>query len=119
MLLHEAVHAIFWKISSGLAWSQFTFGFKWEALAPYCHAQAPMPLMPYRIGALAPVIVTGILPWLFALLNGSAPLALLSAVLISAAIGDFYVLWLLRDVPAGADVRDHPEKAGGIVYLPD
>jgi hypothetical protein len=119
VLLHEAVHAIFWKVSSGLAWSQFTFGFKWEALAPYCHAKAPMPLRPYRIGALAPAVLTGLLPWLVALWIDSAPLALLGAVLISAAIGDFYVLWLLRDVPAEADVRDHPEKAGGIVYLPD
>jgi hypothetical protein len=119
VLLHEAVHAIFWKVSSRLSWSQFKFGFKWEALAPYCHAKAPMHITAYRIGAVAPSILTGLVPFVLALIGGSAVLATLSALLIAAAIGDFYVLWLLRDVPDSADVRDHPEKAGGIVYLPE
>src|SRR5690349_18802183 len=30
ILAHEAVHAIAWKLASGLDWSQFKFGFSWK-----------------------------------------------------------------------------------------
>lgn len=119
VLVHEAVHAIAWKVSSGLAWRDFNFGFKWEALAPYCHAQKPMALQPYRIGAAAPLVVTGILPLIVAYINGSTTLAVVSALMISVAVGDLYILWLIRDVPPEAQLRDHPENAGCIVLLPE
>jgi len=119
ILLHEGVHALAWKYSSGLAWSQFTFGIKWEALAPYCHAKAPMSRNAYRIGALAPLIVTGILPLIVSYFNATAPLAFFSALMISAAIGDVFVLWMIRHVPPQAQLIDHPENAGCIMLLPE
>ena len=119
VIVHEGVHAIGWKVTSGLDWSQFTFGIDKKSLSPYCHATAPMDIRAYRIGGGAPLLLVGILPFIYALLTGSAMWALLSAVLISAAVGDIYVLWSLRHVPAGSLCLDHPTQAGCIVYLPE
>jgi len=119
VIAHEIVHAVAWKFASGLPWSRFSFGIDKKSLSPYCHAEAPMEVRAYRIGAGAPLVVVGILPYVVALLTADSRLALLSAALISAAVGDIYVLWSLRGVPDGALCLDHPSQAGCIVYLPE
>jgi hypothetical protein len=118
ILVHEGIHAVAWKYSSGLPWSKFSFGIDKKSLSPYCHADAPMDVRAYRIGGGAPLLLVGILPFIYALFVGSPMWALLSAVMISAAVGDIFVLWTLRDVPDGALCLDHPSQAGCIIYLP-
>lgn len=118
IIFHEAVHAIAWKYASGLAWSDFKFGVQWKTFTPYCHAKEPMPIRAYRIGAVAPGIVTGLLPYIVALIIGSPGLLFVAAALISGAAGDAYILWLLRDVPDDALVKDHDTNAGAWVYYP-
>lgn len=119
IVVHEGVHALAWKLASGLPWSAFRFGVLWKALAPYCHATEPMRLRPYQIGAAAPLVVTGIIPLLFGYLAGSAFWVVFAAIALSAAVGDIFVLWLIRDLPTNALLRDHPEHAGCVVLLPD
>lgn len=119
ILAHEAVHAIGWKYASGLDWSQFKFGFSWKGLAPYCHATAPMLAQPYRIGGILPAIVTGVLPLLIGYMLNSAPLILIGGVMISAAVGDVFVLWTIRHLPKDAKVLDHPSQVGCIAWLPE
>ena len=118
VVVHEGVHAVAWKYSSGLPWSKFSFGIDKKSLSPYCHADAPMDVRAYRIGGGAPLVLVGILPFIYALIVGNAMWAFLSAVLISAAVGDIYVLWSLRNVPDDALCLDHPSQAGCIIYLP-
>jgi hypothetical protein len=117
IVIHELVHAVGWKFSSGLPWSQFSFGIDRKTLSPYCHAKAPMYIGPYRIGGAAPLVVVGIIPYGVALLIGSASLAAVMSIMISAAVGDIFILWTLRNVPPGSVVLDHPSQAGCIVYL--
>jgi hypothetical protein len=112
IVAHEGVHAIGWKFAGGLAWSQLKFGIMWKTLSPYCHAQAPMTAAAYRIGALLPLVITGILPWLIGLLRADAGLTFIGAVMISAAIGDLMVVWIIRRVNPAALVLDHPANAG-------
>lgn len=119
VILHELFHAIGWKYAGGLKWSKFKFGFSWRGLAPYCHATAPMNIQGYRFGAALPGIVTGVVPLIIGTLLGDAALTFVSAVMISAAIGDIYVLWTLRNMPPYAQVIDHPNNAGCLVLLPD
>ena len=117
IVLHELAHAVGWKFASGLPWSDFTFGIMWRAAAPYCHAKKPMLVRPYQIGAVLPLILTGILPLIIALILGDATLSLASAFLISAAVGDIYVLRSVQDMPVDALVLDHPSQAGCIILL--
>lgn len=119
IVVHEGIHAIAWKVSSGLPWSQFSFGIDKKSLSPYCHAKSPMDVRAYRIGGGAPLVLVGIVPFIYALLIASPMWALLSAVMISAAVGDIYVLWSLRNVPDGSLCLDHPSQAGCIIYLPE
>jgi len=117
IVLHEGIHAIGWKIASGLPWSAFTFGFAWRAMAPYCHAKQPMNVRAYRIGAVLPLILTGIVPWLIGLALADATITVLGTLLITGAVGDIYVLWSLREMPASARVIDHESNAGCVVLL--
>lgn len=117
VIAHEVVHAVGWMVFGGVPPAEIRFGLDRATLSPYAHARTAMPATGYRIGAALPLLLTGILPWLAALLLGSPPLAALSAVLISAAIGDLYVLWVIREVPGGAQVLDHPAQAGCYVLL--
>ncbi len=119
ILLHEGIHAVAWKLASGLTWSMFTFGILWKTLTPYCHCKAPMPARPYRIGAIMPFIVTGLLPWGISLTTGDAELAVASALLISGAGGDLYVLWSVRDLPDTVLLQDHDAQAGCVVLWPE
>jgi hypothetical protein len=112
IILHEAVHAIGWKYAGGLGWNEFKFGIDLKSLSPYCHARAPMSARAYRIGALLPSLVTGVLPVAVGTALANPTLAFVGAVLFSAAIGDFMILWIIRNVRQDALLLDHPTQAG-------
>lgn len=118
LLLHEGTHAVAWKVASKLPWKVFSFGVQWKTLTPYCHSKEPMPVNAYRIGAITPLIVTGLIPWIISLVQGDADLALASALLISGAGGDIYILWSIRDLPEYVMVQDHDTRAGCLVLWP-
>lgn len=117
IVAHEFVHAATWVIFGRFSWRHMSFGIDRKTLSPYAHAQVPMRASAYRIGAAMPLILTGILPAIVALITGSGALILLSSFMISAAVGDLYVIWIIKNVPANALVRDHPSKAGCLVKI--
>ena len=69
----------------------------------------------YRIGAITPGILLGCVPIVISTVLGDGFLAILGALLTAGAVGDVFVLWLLRDVPPSTKVIDHPTRAGCIV----
>ena len=115
VIIHELLHALAWKLAGGLAFRDFKFGIAWKTLSPYCHATKPMPISAYCVGVVVPGIVLGILPVVIATIIGDGVLAILGALLTAGAVGDVYVLWLLRNVKGNAQVIDHPTRAGCIV----
>jgi Putative zincin peptidase len=115
VVAHELLHAISWKFAGGLSFRDFKFGIAWKTLSPYCHAMKPMTARAYRFGAIMPGLVLGLLPIAVSTLTGDGFLAVLGALLTAGAVGDVYVLWLLRDVPSSVQVIDHPKRAGCIV----
>ena len=118
LLLHEGTHAVAWKLASGLPWSAFKFGVQWKTVTPYCHSTRPMLVWPYRIGAVSPLILTGIIPWIVGYVMRDPDLILASSVLISGAAGDLYILWAIRDLPANVMLQDHDTQAGCIALWP-
>jgi len=119
VILHEGIHALGWKFFGNLRWRDLSFGVDRSTLSPYCHARVPMSARAYRIGALLPGILTGLLPTLAGIAVGHAFLTAMGAVLLSAAIGDLIVLWVLRTIPPAARVLDHPSNAGCYVMESD
>jgi Putative zincin peptidase len=118
ILAHEAVHGMAWAAFGRLPLKRIRFGFHASTLTPYAHALDPMPARAYRVGALMPALLLGVLPFVIGTAIGSASLALYGMIFVFAAGGDLLILWLIRSVDPRAPVLDHPSRAGCIVLPP-
>ncbi|NBD36499.1 MAG: hypothetical protein GVY30_10960 [Chloroflexi bacterium] len=116
IIIHEGIHALSWKVLGGVSWEHIKFGVK--KMTPYTHCTTTLPLMAYRWGTALPGLILGVLPLIAGLLWGSGQLFIWGIVFTSAASGDAMVLWLLRDAPSGALVRDHPSEVGCQLLIP-
>ena len=112
ILAHELIHALTWAISAHRPLSAIRLGIQWRSASPYAHPKAPMPVGPYRTGAIMPALLLGVLPAGTAILLGRPLLMAWSLLFVLAAGGDLVVLWLIRHVRPGQLVRDHPTRAG-------
>lgn len=116
VVIHELLHGVAWALASGKPFDSVEYGFKWKTLTPFAHCKAPICAKAYRIGALMPGLVLGILPATAGLLLGSGGLLVFGIVFTAAAGGDFLILWMIRNVPSNSLVEDHPTRAGCYVF---
>jgi hypothetical protein len=114
VVAHEALHAIGFMIG-GAAWEDIKFGVK--MMNPYAHCKVPLRASAYRLAITLPGIVLGVLPGLIGIITGMGLVNLFGAIMLSAALGDALILWLLRDTPRDALVYDHPSEIGCEVVL--
>ena len=112
LVAHELIHACAWAIFARRPLSAIRLGIQWRSLAPYAHPMDPMPVGPYRAGAIMPAILLGFIPAGTAIFLGRPLLMAWSLLFVLAAGGDLVVLWLIRHVRAGQLVQDHPTRAG-------
>jgi hypothetical protein len=115
VVMHEAIHGLVWAFRGTKSFASIKFGMNIKALAPYAHATAPMKAGAYRLGAASPAVVLGVLPSLIGLLTGNVLTTFFGIIFLAAAAGDFLILWLIRNVPSDALLKDHPTNAGCIV----
>lgn len=113
---HELVHAFTWVAAGRGTWARVHFGWQWRALAPFAHYTEPLPATAYRCGAVAPLLVLGVVPSLIGTFAGWPAVAAFGWLLVIGAAGDLAVLWLLRGVAPDALVADHPTRAGCLVF---
>ena len=113
IIVHEGLHAIGWAWFGGISLKEMKFGI--IKGNPYTHAKVPMPVRGYQIGGGLPGFVLGVLPGLVSWVNGSGKLMIFASVMLATAAGDAIMLWLLRDVPPGTLVQDHPSAIGCLV----
>ena len=102
--VHEGIHGLTWSFFTPNGLRDIEFGFMKQYLTP---------------GALMPLILLGILPWIVSLLRGSTLLLYLSLVMILAAGGDMLIVFeLLRHRPGASEqlVCDHPTQAGSVLF---
>lgn len=114
VLVHELLHAFAWRLA-GAERGSVSLGFQWKTLTPYAHSSAPMTARAYRIGALAPGVVLGVVPALAGLGLGAGAVFWFGLFFTLAAGGDALILWLLRGIAPGRLVADHPTKPGCLV----
>lgn len=115
VIAHEIVHAVGWIIFGQVPPGKIKFGIMWKTGSPYAHAEVPMRASGYRIGAILPLFVTGLLPVALGTAANLGWLTVAGAILVSGAVGDLIVLWVIREIPADALVIDHPSNAGCFV----
>ncbi len=112
VVVHELIHAVSWMAFGRLPRSAISFGIDKKTFSPYAHCKEPLEVNAYRLGGLMPGLVMGILPALAAVVTGSGWLLEFGLIFTLAAGGDFLILWLIRKVPAGKMVEDHPTRGG-------
>jgi hypothetical protein len=112
IVVHEAIHGLTWKIATKKPFSAIHFGFDWKTITPYAHCNESMQARPYRIGAIMPLLILGVIPVVWGIVQGSAAVESFGLFFTFAAGGDMLILWLLRDVASDAMVEDHPTRAG-------
>src|ERR1041384_1643102 len=112
VVIHELIHGICWVILGHKPFSAIKFGFQWKTLTPYAHLKEPVDVHAYRLSGFIPGFILGILAYFLSLLLGDGNLLWFSLVHTSAAGGDWLILWLIRNMPAGRQVEDHPTRAG-------
>jgi hypothetical protein len=110
--VHELIHALSFMIFGRKPFSAIKFGFQWKTITPYAHLKEPVEVTAYRIATFMPGLVLGIVPYILSLLTGDGSLFWFSVVHLSAAGGDWLILWLIRNVQKGLLVEDHPTRAG-------
>lgn len=112
VVVHEGIHALAWAFFGKKSLSAIRFGFQLATLTPYAHCREPMEVNAYRWGTVMPGLVLGLLPALIGIGTGWGGWLSFGLIFTIAAGGDILILWLLRGVPAGKQVEDHPSQAG-------
>ena len=119
VVVHEGIHGLTWSIFAPNHLSDIEFGFMKEYLTPYCTCKTPLAKWPYIAGALAPLVLLGIIPTVVAIATSSFTLLVTGLIMILAAGGDVMIVWMiLRHRATGSDllVLDHPTQAGCVVF---
>ena len=110
--VHELLHAFGWAVVNR-SFRCVRLGFDAKTLTPYCACFVPMSRGKYLTGCLAPYVVLGILPCVFALAFANAWLLAFGVFGIIAACGDTAIAYsVLRKTRKGTLLLDHPERAG-------
>lgn len=116
IIVHELIHGVFFLFYTKHKWKSIRFGIKWEVLTPYCHCKEPLTKRQYTIGALAPLVILGIIPLIFGFVFRDIMLILWGIIFIVSAAGDILIAWKLRKYPSTVFVLDHPTEPGCIIY---
>lgn len=116
IVVHEAIHGFTWALFVKDQLRAISFGILKESFTPYCHCKGFLQVKHYIIGAIMPAILLGILPTIWACINGSPMLLFLGIYFIVAASGDFLIIYLLRNEHRNNYVKDHETLPGCIDY---
>ena len=119
IILHEGLHGITWAIFAKGGFRSIKFGIKWEYFTPYCHCDKPLRVWQYFLGAVMPLVVMGIIPWILGTIIGNELVVFFAMFYTWAAGGDIQAIWVMRRFSANDLVSDHPEELGFIVYRRD
>ena len=117
ILLHEGIHGLFFLFFSRML-KAIRFGIMWEHLTPYAHCIVALKKSQYNVSALAPFFIMGLLPIVFAFLDGQIIYLVFGILLTWASTGDFISVWLSHSLPKHSYLLDHPQQLGFFVVKP-
>ena len=116
IVVHELIHGFTWMAVTHSGFKHLSFG-----LIPggvYCHIDVPMTKRAYCCGALMPLLLLGVVPYIISLIVGSVWLMALGAMMIGCAMGDVLIVWAIRKESPSTLVYDHPSEPGCMLYHP-
>ena len=118
IFLHEFIHGIFFAKYSKNKFKSIKYGIlpKEKLFTPYCHCMEILEINHYRVAAIMPTIILGIIPVIISFIIGNFSLLSFGILFITAGCGD--ILMLLKLVKEKKDILiyDLPDDAGFIIY---
>ena len=114
--VHELIHGFTWMWATRSGFSHLRFGLLQGGV--YCHIDVPMSKRKYVVGALMPLLLLGVVPFLLSFATNSLWLMLFGAIFIGCAMGDVLIVWAIRKESPDTLVYDHPSEPGCVVYHP-
>ncbi len=114
VLFHEGLHGL-GHVRGEATWDDVRFGMHWKALTPFAQCMVPTRARSYRIAIALPGLLLGVGPLAIGLWTGAWLATFYGFLMLVAAAGDILILWILRGVPTGAWVQDHPRQVGCLV----
>ncbi len=112
---HELLHGLGWLFFARKGIRSIRFGIKWKSLNPYCHCKEPLRMKHYVTGAILPFLTLGIIPSIWGLCSGNAPVFSFGLFSLWLAGSDLLVLFDLNKVSLNTWVMDHPDKIGFLI----
>jgi hypothetical protein len=114
-VLHEIIHGLFWSFFLKNGFKSIKFGVVWKLLTPYCHSKKPMKMKHYRLGAIMPCVILGLIPATISIFVGHLGMLAFGMFFTIAAGGDLLMIWMLRNENKNELVQDHPDKIGCLI----
>ena len=119
VVVHELLHGLTWAIFTPGHWKEIEFGFMVQYFTPYCTCSQPQQKSTYFAGALAPLVLLGIIPSVVGIAAGSIVVTLMGLLMILGAMGDILIVWKIWHYKTSAAevlYLDHPTQAGTAVF---
>ena len=118
IILHELIHGIFFAMFAKEGFKSIKFGIMpaSKLFTPYCHCKEPLKLNHYRLAAIMPLIILGIIPTIISICIGSLFLFALGIIFITAAGGDILLFQKTLKESKDSLIFDHPSEIGYYLY---
>ena len=110
--LHELIHALIFGLFVKGGFKTLSFGVEPRTCSPWCHCKSEMSVLLYRIAALTPFFIMGVIPLLAAYLMNSPALLVFGYLYCLGGAGDWLSVYLTRKLKWKDRVKDHPSKLG-------
>ena len=118
IIFHEFIHGLFFAIFSEKKFKSIKYGImpKEKLFTPYCHCTEILKINHYRIAAIMPTIILGIIPAGISLLLGDWTLLFIGSIFICAGSGDILMIMKIVREKNKVLIYDLPDDAGFILY---
>jgi hypothetical protein len=115
VVLHELIHGVIFAMYAKNGFRAVKFGFSKTMGSFYCHCKDPLKVKYYRRAGIAPLIVLGLIPLIFAMITGVHWIKTFGLLLSIGGFGDLLIWIKLLKFDSDLNIRDHPEKLGFII----
>lgn len=109
VIVHELIHAIGFIIFGKAKKGEVSFGILPKQGMVYCSCNKPMEAKNYLLALIFPIIITGIIPFIFVVIYANFIWVFMFAVLISGGAGDLIMFNEVRKRDAKQLIIDHPK----------
>lgn len=112
IILHEAIHALFYSFFLPSRFQGVKFGFNEQHGIPFVHIKEPITVLGFRVGAIMPLVLLGIIPAVLGMYFGSLGLTAFGALFTISASGDLLLIARTKGIPIDQKLKDLPDKIG-------